>query len=256
MELDVVFVLMAVAAAAGWLDAVVGGGGLLLLPALMVAAPGTPVATLLGTNKLSSIFGVSSAAVGYARTIKIERRIVVPTACLALGGSALGAGLAGVLSTETLRPIIMTVLLVAMAIVVLRPGLGKLPDPKPLTRGRVIAACAVAGIAVSFYDGLVGPGTGVFLILCFTAVTGLDFVRASASAKVVNVGTNLGALAVFAFNGQVLWLLGAGLAACSILGAQIGARTVLRRGTGFVRTILVVVVLALLVKLGYDQLIS
>jgi uncharacterized membrane protein YfcA len=73
-------------------------------------------------------------------------------------------------------------------------------------------------------------------------------------AKLVNAGTNLGALIVFAIGGHVWWLLGAGMAVCNIAGAAVGARMALRRGSGFVRAVLLVVVLALVGRLGYDLL--
>ncbi|RCV47657.1 TSUP family transporter [Marinitenerispora sediminis] len=253
MDLDVIALLLLAAVAAGWVDAVVGGGGLLMLPALLVAAPTTPVAALLGTNKLVAVFGTASAAVAYARKVKLDPRVVWPTAGLALVGSGTGAALAGAISSDALRPIIMVVLLVVAAIVLLRPSLGAVVNPTLLTRRRIVAAVLVAGLGVAFYDGLIGPGTGTFLIIALTAVTGMDFVSASASAKVVNTATNVGAITVFAWNGDVLWLLGLGLAVGNVVGAQIGARMALRRGTGFVRVVLLVVVLALVVRLGWDQ---
>ena len=48
---------------AGALDAIVGGGGLIQLPVLMIGLKETPIASVLGTNKLSAIFGTSSAAI-------------------------------------------------------------------------------------------------------------------------------------------------------------------------------------------------
>lgn len=252
MDPEILGFLLAVALAAGWIDAVVGGGGLLLLPALMVAAPNTPLATLLGTNKLGSVFGTTSAAIAYARKVKIDRRVVVPTAALALLGSGLGAAMATALTSDVLTPVIMVVLAGVALLVVVRPAMGSTSNPALRTRNRVLAVLALAGLGVSFYDGLIGPGTGVFLIIAFTAVLGMDFVSASASAKIVNVCTNLGALAVFAFGGHVDWLLGLGLAMCTIIGAQIGARMALQRGSGFVRAVLLIVVLALLARMGWD----
>ncbi|WP_067975499.1 TSUP family transporter [Nocardiopsis trehalosi] len=251
--LDVIALLLVAAAAAGWIDAVVGGGGLLLLPALLVAFPGTPVAQLLGTNKLAAIFGTSSAALTYARGLRLEPRIVWPTAGLALLGAGGGAALAGSISSDALRPIVMVVLAVVLVLVVARPTIGAVADPSRLTPNRIVAAVLLAGAGVGFYDGIIGPGTGTFLIIALTTVTGLDFVSASASAKIVNTATNLGALAVFAWHGNVLWLLGLGLAACNVVGAQVGAHMALRRGTGFVRVVLVVVVVALLVRMGWEQ---
>ncbi|MBO4210976.1 TSUP family transporter, partial [Micromonospora echinofusca] len=121
------------------------------------------------------------------------------------------------------------------------------------THARTVTAVAVTGIAIAAYDGLIGPGTGTFLVLAFTTLIGTDFVHGSAMAKIVNAGTNLGALVVFATTGHVWWLLGAAMAICNIAGALLGARMALHRGAGFVRTVLLVVVLALVARLGYDQ---
>ncbi|MBX9391135.1 TSUP family transporter [Streptomonospora nanhaiensis] len=251
--IDVVALLLAAAMAAGWVDAVVGGGGLLILPAMLVAFPASPVAPLLGTNKLTAIMGTASAAWTYLRGVRPDPRIMWPTAGLALLGAGGGAALAGSVSSAALRPTVMVVLAVVLVLVVARPAMGAVANPTLLTPRRIAVAVLLAGGGVGFYDGLIGPGTGTFLIMVLTTVVGLDFVSASASAKVVNTATNLGALVVFAVNGDVLWLLGLGLAVCNVAGAQIGARMALRRGSGFVRVVLVVVVLALLVRLGWEQ---
>ncbi|WP_028647655.1 TSUP family transporter [Nocardiopsis sp. CNT312] len=254
MDLDILGLLLLVAFAAGWVDAVVGGGGLLLLPALLITNPATPLATLLGTNKLGSVFGTASAALAYARKVKIDRAIVVPTALLALLGSALGAALATALTADVLTPVIMAVLAGVALLVTLRPSMGTTPHPHLRTPARVLAAITLAGAAISFYDGLIGPGTGVFLIIALTAVLGMDFVSASASAKIVNACTNLGALTVFAVGGHIDWFLGLALGTCTVIGAQVGARMALDRGAGFVRAVLLVVVLALLARMGWDVL--
>lgn len=245
--------LFAAAALAGWVDAVVGGGGLLLLPALLVAAPGMPVATALGTNKLAAIAGTSTAAVTYARRTKVDWAVAGPAAGLAVVSAGVGAALAGAVPASAYRPVVLVVLVAVAVFVVARPRLGVVALPQRRTRGRVAATVAVAGVGIALYDGLIGPGTGTFLVVAFTLLVGADFVQGSAMAKVVNAGTNLGALVVFGLTGNVWWLLGAGMAVCNVLGAVVGARMALRRGAGFVRVVLLVVVFGLVAKLGYDQ---
>lgn len=254
MDAEHVVMLLAAAVAAGWVDAVVGGGGLIQLPALLLANPGAPVATALATNKLGSIAGTSSAAYAYLRKAKPDLGVALPAAGLAVGFAAVGALCAAAISSDVLKPVIMVVLLAVAAIVVLKPDLGRVPRLVLRTRRRVAAAVLVPGVLIAFYDGLVGPGTGTFLVIAFTTVLGVDFVNASATAKIINVGTNLGALLVFAAQGHVLWAIGLAMAACNIVGAQLGARTAIKRGTGFVRGVLLCVVAALVLKLGYEQL--
>jgi uncharacterized membrane protein YfcA len=110
----------------------------------------------------------------------------------------------------------------------------------------------VCGLAIAFYDGIIGPGTGIFLAVAFTTLLGMDFVAAAAHTKVVNVTTNLGALAVFAAQGNIWWLLGLIMGAGAMLGAWFGAHTAMAKGSTFVRAVLVIVVLALLGKLSWD----
>ncbi|WP_433329143.1 sulfite exporter TauE/SafE family protein [Spirillospora sp. CA-294931] len=253
MQVEHVLLLLAAAVAAGWVDAVVGGGGLIQLPALMLLVPGQPVATALATNKLGSIAGTSSAAVAYLRKAKPDLHVALPAAGAAVVCSAFGALAAAAISSQVLKPLIMVVLLSVAALVVLKPDLGRVPKLVLRTRRRLAAAVLIPGTVIAFYDGMVGPGTGTFLVVAFTTLLGSDFVNASANAKIINTATNLGALVVFAAQGQVLWAIGLSMAVANIVGAQLGARMAINRGAGFVRVVLLCVVAALVVKLGYEQ---
>jgi len=225
------------ASAAGWVDAVVGGGGLLQLPALLLAAPTLPIATVLGTNKLAAVAGTSTAAVTYLRRTTVDWRVLRPAVGLALLCSGLGAALAGAVPARAYRPVVIAVLAGVALVVTLRPTLGTGTGRDAVSARRRVAAVGLAGIAIATYDGAIGPGTGTFLIISFTATLGVDFLHASAMAKAVNVATNLGALLVFALAGHVWWLLGTAMACANVLGARLGARTALRRGSGFVRVV-------------------
>jgi uncharacterized membrane protein YfcA len=245
--------LLTAAAGAGGVDAIVGGGGLILLPTLLLAYPTLPTATALGTNKLAAISGTSTAAVTYARRTPVDRRVVLPAAALAVATAGCGAVLAANLPTSVFRPVIMAMLLTVMMFVVFRPSFGAEAAGEAVSRRRRILTTVLAGSGIGFYDGVFGPGTGTFLIICFTVGLASEFVTSSAMAKVVNTGTNFGALLVFAAQGHIMWLVGAGMGVCNIVGATLGARLALRKGAGFVRLVLVVVVTALVVKMGYDQ---
>ncbi|ANW20303.1 sulfite exporter TauE/SafE family protein [Streptomyces clavuligerus] len=255
ISLTTLFLLVLAAAAAGWIDAVVGGGGLLLLPALLLGLPQAPAAHVLGTNKAVAIVGTTGAAVTFLRKARVDVRTAARIGLAALAGSTAGAFFAAGISSEVLRPVIMAVLLGVAAFVLLRPGFGAVPQERrrAVTRARTVFAIVVVGGGIGFYDGLFGPGTGTFLVLALTAVLHLDLVTASATAKIVNVCTNAGALAMFAFQGSVLWQLAAVLAVFNLLGATVGARMALKRGSGFVRGVLLTVVLALVARLAFDQ---
>ena len=253
VELEQLLVLCVFAFLAGGLDAIVGGGGLVQLPALLVVLPQAPVVSLLGTNKLASVVGTASAAVAYNRRVAIDRRTAVWMAGSAFAGAGVGALLATRVGSEVLKPVVLVALVAVLAHTLRSPTLGEVELLR--LRGRTQRAVAVlGGAAIGFYDGFVGPGTGSFLVFLLVGVVGLSFLHASATAKVVNTMTNLAALALFAAGGHVLWVLGAAMATANLAGSQVGARLAVRRGSGWVRRVFVVVVSALVVRLAYDVL--
>jgi len=247
--------LVVAAGLAGWVDAVSGGGGLVQLPALLVGLPGAPPATVLGTNKLSSIIGTSAAAITYRRAAVTDVGTAVPMAIAAFVGSACGAVVATRLPGAFFRPLALVLLLVVGVWTLVRPALGEDQDLRwhgtdDHARHRV-AAVSMGG-AIGLYDGVFGPGTGTFLVFGLVVLLCYSFLNASAIAKVVNVSTNLAALLVFAASGHILWALGLTMGAANLAGGVIGARTAVRKGSGFVRVVFLVVVAVLLLKLGYD----
>lgn len=248
--------LVVAAATAGWVDAVVGGGGLVQLPALLLV-PGIAPVQALATNKLAGIAGTSVSAATYLRhappAARPSVRTAVPMALLALAGAAGGAALASSLPGAALEPLVLAALLVVLVVVVARPRLGETTTQR-LHGAREVAAAATLGAVLGAYDGLLGPGTGTFLVFALVGVLGLAFLRATATAKVVNVATNLGALLVFAPQGHVVWGLGLLMAAANVLGGYVGAHTAVARGSRFVRVVFLVVVSALVLRLGADVL--
>ena len=250
-----VLLLCAFALLAGGLDAVVGGGGLVQLPALLLVLPQTPVVALLGTNKLASVVGTGSAAVTYARRVPVDRATAVPMVAAAFGGAAAGAALATAVPGSALRPVVLVALVAVLVFTWRRPALGEVEALR--LRPRHQRAVTVAGGAgIGLYDGLVGPGTGSFLVFLLVGVVGLSFLHASATAKAVNTATNLAALLLFALGGHVLWGLGAAMALANLAGAQIGARLAISRGSVWVRRVFLVVVGLLVLRLAGDVLLG
>jgi uncharacterized protein len=248
--LSTVFVVVA-SALAGFVDAVVGGGGLVLLPALFAAFPAASAPTLLGTSKSASVWGTAMASVQYARRVQLNARVIGPTMAVALLASAAGARLVMQVDTTRLKQALPLVLLALLVYTLARKDLGR--EHRPRWRGRAEwgVACTI-GAATGFYDGFFGPGTGSFLVFLFVRVLGHDFLHASAHAKLVNLATNAAALATFAWAGHVWWHLAVPMAVANVLGAALGARLALQRGTGFVRGVFILVVALLIAKTGYD----
>lgn len=231
---------------AGLMDAVVGGGGLIQVPALFLSLPQVVPASLFGTNKFSAIFGTGVAAFTYAKKIRLPWRVILPAVLGALIFSFLGARLVSSLPVDAVRKSLPFILLAILVYVSKQQEFGFFSNRRFQGRLEILLA-GITGVTIGFYDGLVGPGTGSFLVFIFIRGFGLDFLSASASAKLVNVACNLSALVWFSYAGHIMWKLGLMMALCNIVGARVGAKLALKHGSQFVRRIFLLVVGLLIV---------
>lgn len=255
-ELDVVglALLLLAAFAAGFIDAVAGGGGLITTPALLLLLPEAPIAAVLATTKGASFVGTVGAASNYARKLKLPWPILIPAMLAALPASFLGARAVAHINPSWLRPAILLVLVLLAAYTGWKPDLGARAGGGLRERGQAGQAVlgAVLGAGLGFYDGLLGPGTGSLLVVALILLFGKDFLQASAAAKFVNGASNLGALAAFAWAGWVMWKVALPMAACNLAGGLLGSRMAMAAGNRWIRRVFLIVVWALIARLGWN----
>lgn len=252
VPLQVLVLLVAAAFLAGWVDAVVGGGGLIQLPALLLGLPASaPVAAVAGTNKISSFAGTLTASATYLRSVKVHwRSAAVLMAGAALGSSG-GARLVQFLPKRWFTPIVLVVLVGVGVYTWRRPTMGLVSRVRHHGTAGYLRLAAI-GLVIGCYDGAIGPGTGTFFVIALVGLIGYGFLEASALAKLANLMTNAGAIAVFWAHGVIWWRVGLVMAAANLAGGWTGARMAVRHGSGFVRKVFLVTVACLVVKLAWD----
>jgi hypothetical protein len=244
-------IICGAAGSAGFIDAVVGGGGLITTPTLLLAFPHAAVALILGTTKSASVVGTLAAAGSYVRLVPLSWRILVPAVAAACPCACAGAVLASHLDATILKPLILIVLTLVGAYTWWNRSLGAAPRMGISPVLQPWCAFTVGGL-LGFYDGVLGPGTGTFLIVSLILIFGCDFLRASAHAKIINGASNIGALVWFASHGTVLWEAAIPMAVCNLLGALIGSRLAIAKGNPWIRRVYLVVVAALILRLAVD----
>ena len=148
----------------------------------------------------------------------------------------------------------VVILLVVLVYTLWQKKLGAEHRPTGTVARQRVLACGI-GLIIGWYDGFFGPGTGSFFIFLFVRLLGYDFLNASANAKLLNVATNLAAIALFASKGMIWWHIGLTMAVANVAGSLIGAHLALRYGSGFVRWVFVAVVSLLILKTGADALL-
>ena len=230
---------------AGFIDAVAGGGGTITLPTLFLM--GLSPAQAVATNKLLAIFGSGSATAQFWRAGQVERGLVLRLVPLALVGSALGAWLVHFIDPAAFRALVAAVVLGVGVLVLANKRFG-LEDRYPGLTPRVLALTLPGTFLIGAYDGLLGPGTGTFLMFLF-ALVGFNLVRASGNARTINFATNLGAFVFFLLGGQMVFWIGLPMGLANALGATLGARMAMLRGSRFVKLIYLLIVLLVAARL-------
>lgn len=236
---------------AGFVDAVAGGGGLISLPAYLMA--GLPAHLALGTNKFAMSLGTMSSMLRYLRAGQVRLRESLSAAGGALLGAPLGTLLALHIPEQTLKTLLLVLLPCIAAVLAIRRDFGSentvAKDGSP---GKTALLAFSIGFLIGSYDGLIGPGTGTFLILAFSAVLGYDLLLASGCAKVVNCTSNIASAVVFLASGKVVFLAALPAAICTIAGNQMGVHLAIRGGVRVVRLLIFVVLGLLLIKTGWE----
>ncbi|HPJ03052.1 MAG TPA: TSUP family transporter [Candidatus Limiplasma sp.] len=246
---DLFLIVCPLAFLAGFLDSIAGGGGVISLPAYYLA--GLPPALAAGTNKLSAMMAGATATVNYARAGKIVLRVGIPAVLGALLCSTLGALTLTALPQTTVRILVLCCIPVAALLTLRRP---KQREAKEHTARASFVYSFLIGGAIGFYDGLIGPGTGTFLILLFLQVFRMEAVEAGGTAKLTNLASNIAALVSLIATGNVLFLLGIPAGVCGMFGAFLGSKLTIRKGSKFIRVVMLVVLALLLFKILYDIL--
>lgn len=243
LTLEVILMLTAVAAIAGFIDAIAGGGGLLTIPAMLLA--NIPPVLTLGTNKLQAASGALTASI-----TMIKKGVVSPSKMkLAIAGAFIGSVLGTIavqMSPPDMLEKLIPFLIAAIGIYTLfAPSLGEVeaePRVSESTWQRVVAPL------IGFYDGYVGPGTGMFFALGNVALRGRQIIAATGAAKVLNLSTNIASLIFFIIGGNVLWKVGLAMMVGQTIGAYAGSHMVVKGGSKIIRPVIVLVCLAMVTK--------
>jgi uncharacterized membrane protein YfcA len=240
--------LFATGLAAGFVDSIAGGGGLITIPVLL--GFGLEPAAALGTNKLQATFGSGSAAVHYTAAKAVSLAECGRGFVYTLIGAAFGSVAVQRIDPAFLRRAI-PILLIAVAMYVLcKPKLGTEDRQPRMQRGWFDL---IFGLGLGFYDGFFGPGTGTFWAMAYVLVLGFNLTRATAYTKVMNFASNICSLVFFLAGGKILFAMGLTMGIGQLVGARIGSRMVLARGTGLIRPVFLAVVIMLTLKLLYNS---
>jgi uncharacterized protein len=237
LHLGIILFLLGTGFLAAFIDSIVGGGGLISVPALMMA--GLPPTLAIGTNKLAAIFGTVTSTVNYFRSGKIRLEFMKILFPLSIIGSVFGAYTVRQIPSSFLRPLVIVMLILVAVYTIFKKNMGTSSTFRGLSKKMLQLSLFVA-LFFGFYDGFFGPGTGSFLIICFLFL-GFDFVESSGNSKLLNLGSNIGALVTFLLLHAIRFEYGLWMATGMVIGSLMGSSFAIKKGAAIVRPIFLAV---------------
>ncbi|MBS7332177.1 MAG: TSUP family transporter [Weeksellaceae bacterium] len=251
MEFDLILLLCSVAFFAGFVDSIVGGGGLIQTPLSLALLPHYPVATIIGSLKIPAFTGTAIATSQYLKKIKIQWKLFAIMAIVAFVAAFLGSRLLLLVDNDFMKPLLFVVLIALFIYTIFKKDFGQAKAGKIEKKESIIKGILIAFV-IGMYDGFIGPATGTFFIVAFVTLIRMDFLQASATAKLVNLATNFGSICLFLISGKIIWAIAIPMAISNGIGGFLGAKLAIAKGNTFIRYIFIFVILLSICRFGYE----
>jgi uncharacterized protein len=245
-----IMLLCAAGFIAAAVDSIAGGGGLISLPALLLA--GVPPYYSLGTNKFASTSASLTSSLKYARSGKINFKLVRYMIPCTLIGAVVGVKCVLNINEKILYPMVLVMVLFVGIYSLVSRTIGAKDESFDIPEKRQIIKGCLLAFGLGFYDGFFGPGTGSFLIFGLIGIFKFNFIKAAGNARILNFTSNITALVLFALSGKIRYFYGIPFAIAMILGARVGTSFALKHGTRLIKPIFVTMSLCVAAKMLFN----
>ncbi len=231
---------------AAFVDSIAGGGGLISVPAFLIA--GFPAHIALGTNKFAATTASFTSSIKFAKSGKVNFKILKYIIPFTLVGAILGVKAVLLINQQFLYPIVMILIVFVGIYSLFSKNIGVENKFQGITKLNLFLGILL-GFSIGFYDGFFGPGTGSFLIFGLIHIFKFDFTNASGNAKILNFVSNVTSLVMFALSGKIRFSYGIIVAVFMIIGAELGTKAALNKGTKLIKPIFIIMSLGVAVKI-------
>lgn len=144
-------------------------------------------------------------------------------------------------------------MLVVIAIILLKPKI-KIDGLNERLQGKYLWLGMIVFFFLGIYGGFINAGIGFIMILYLHYVHHMTLVRTNATKVFIVFLYSVAALVVFILSDKVNYQIGLILAMGNATGAWISSRLSVKKGDGFIRTFLVIMVALLAIKLWFFEL--
>lgn len=160
------------------------------------------------------------------------------------------------ISPELLKPLMLFMLAAIAVYTIFKKKTGVASQPLrnyPLYNWLGLFFCS---LRLDFMMGSSALALAPFFYFCFSHDWHRFFLKAAGNAKLLNLGSNMAALLMFMYLDHVHYVYGLVMGTAQIFGSIVGSQVAIKRGSGFVRQLFIIVSITLLIKNSYDYFVN
>lgn len=233
--------------AAAFLNTVGGGGSLFSVPILTFL--GLPITTANATSRVALLFQNAFAVGGFkSKGVELPWPYSLYLGLSSLVGGLLGSFLASQIADEVFNKIFVGVMILSVVLIIYDPFKAN-GEEKLTAKHQWIGS--IFFFFIGIYGGFVQAGIGFLVIAVLSLVNNLSLVKSNyvkVFSAIIYTGVSV---AVFAWQGKIIWQTGLILAIGHALGGWYASRWSVKAGEVWIKRIMIISILGMAVKLWF-----
>ncbi|MGE4289850.1 MAG: sulfite exporter TauE/SafE family protein [Salinivirgaceae bacterium] len=246
LSVPVIISLVVAGFMVGIINTIAGSGTVITYSLFMLL--GVPPVVANGTIRFGVIMQTLAASVTFWHKGKLDVKKGLWLGLPIVFGTILGAQIAVHINQEVFKIVLAGVMLLMLFFMFYDPQKW-LQEQLELTQKRVSLKQFLMFFILGLYGGFIHIGVGIFLLAILVLNAGYDLVKANALKVFLVFLYSPFALGVFILNDQVAYSYGLISAVGNVFGGILASRIAVKKGAGFIRWFLVVVIILFSIKL-------
>ncbi len=224
----------------GFINTLAGGGSIISLSVLMMLGLPAPIAN--GTNRIAILVQNITAVGSFKKQKVLDTRKALWLAIPAVVGSVIGAWIAADINQKVFEYAVAVIMLLMMFFILYKPKRW-IKERSELVNKKITWVQILIFFLIGVYGGFIQIGVGYFLLAAIVLGAGYELVKANAIKVFIVLLYTPFAIVVFLLNDQINWAYGLVMTIGNASGAYIASRMAVNKGAGFVRWVIIVVIL-------------
>ena len=246
MDISTIIILIIAGLLVGFINTLAGGGSAISLSTLILL--GLPANVANGTNRIAILIQNLGAVGNFRRHRVLDSRKGLILSIPALIGAVIGSWIAADVNEQVISKAIGIILILMLFVIIFNPKKWIKGDEN-LQKKKIGLWQIVLFFFIGIYGGFIHIGVGYALLGGIVLSAGYDLVKGNAiKVLIILLWTPLSIL-VFWYHHQIAWGYGLIMGIGNFLGALIASQLAVKRGAGFVRLIVIIIIIFMVAHL-------